>query len=369
MASDFNLHNSHWLKSAKTTAVGELLQDVCALHDLVQHVQQPTRGRNTLDLVMSDTGVRTRYSTHPPIGQSDHSCVIIDFFLRAYQEPKTSRAVWRYGDVDWPRLRHFFKSKNWDALLSGSTDESCAKLTERITQGMERFVPHKLLRCGPSDPAWWTPECTAAHNAKQLAWRCLQQDSSSTPNQTMYNTACRHATSTIAQARQSHQLQLRRKISSGTLRGKQWWPAVKRPGHSRNTEVPVIVDQHGGEHITNKATAECLGQFFSNKCSHGGEDFPNGTFPHVRSRTDKKLLQVHFRIPTVRRALKRLDTSKATGPDGIPATVLNACAKELAIPLSKLFARCFTSGTQPSQWKVARVVPVHKKSSRAVAKN
>ena len=55
--------------------------------------------------------------------------------------------------------------------------------------------------------------------------------------------------------------------------------------------------------------------------------------------------------------------------DGIPARVLKACSAELARPLSKLFTCCLRSGIQPQQWKVAHVVPVHKRKSKSSPSN
>ena len=41
----------------------------------------------------------------------------------------------------------------------------------------------------------------------------------------------------------------------------------------------------------------------------------------------------------------------------------------LAPPFSKLFSLCFRCGIQPSGWKIANVVPVHKKKARSETKN
>ena len=61
--------------------------------------------------------------------------------------------------------------------------------------------------------------------------------------------------------------------------------------------------------------------------------------------------------------------SKATGQDGIPARVLKECASELALPLSKLFTLSFVTGACPAAWKIAMVVPVHKKKARSDPRN
>ena len=53
IAGDFNVHNQSWLGSSKTTRAGELMEEICSMHGLYQHVTSPTRGSNMLDLVIS----------------------------------------------------------------------------------------------------------------------------------------------------------------------------------------------------------------------------------------------------------------------------------------------------------------------------
>ena len=53
----------------------------------------------------------------------------------------------------------------------------------------------------------------------------------------------------------------------------------------------------------------------------------------------------------------------------MPSRVLKECAEALAPPFSKLFSLCFRCGIQPSGWKIANVVPVHKMKARSETKN
>ena len=68
-----------------------------------------------------------------------------------------------------------------------------------------------------------------------------------------------------------------------------------------------------------------------------GKDFTDGKFPSVCSRTRAGLSRIRFREKEVRKRLKKLDVSKANGPDGISARVLRQCARALAQPLTKLY--------------------------------
>ena len=60
--------------------------------------------------------------------------------------------------------------------------------------------------------------------------------------------------------------------------------------------------------------------------------------------------------------LKTLDTSKPMGPDLINPRILKEASRELSVPLCMLFNISLHMNIFPSQWKMANVVPVFKKS-------
>ena len=154
------------------------------------------------------------------------------------------------------------------------------------------------------------------------------------------------------------------------MKNKQWWSTIKAAGgDGRQCSIPLIRDAEGREFSTSKEKAACFGKFFSTKCSLQNDYLQPSELPHFPRRTTSVLSRVRFRQATIARELKRLDPSKATGPDGIPARVLQQCASTLSLPLSRLFSLCFRHGVQPSMWKIANVVPIHKRHSRSEARN
>ena len=58
--------------------------------------------------------------------------------------------------------------------------------------------------------------------------------------------------------------------------------------------------------------------------------------------------------------ISSLDTCKSTGADGVSAKMLKSTAPFIAKSLTKLFNKSLRSGKFPSDWKVARVVPIPK---------
>jgi len=57
------------------------------------------------------------------------------------------------------------------------------------------------------------------------------------------------------------------------------------------------------------------------------------------------------------------------GPDGIHPLLLKECAATVAEPLALIFSKSYSTGTLPSDWKTAQVVPIFKKGSRTDAAN
>ena len=61
---------------------------------------------------------------------------------------------------------------------------------------------------------------------------------------------------------------------------------------------------------------------------------------------------------------KNLNIHKSPGPDHLSPHILKECALELSTSLCNLFNKSFHSGWLPSDWKIAHIIPVHKKEPK-----
>lgn len=375
LAGDFNVHSESWLGSTKTTKAGDTMEEIAAAHGLSQHVSGPTRGDNTLDLILSDYPGSIRTHQLPPLGRSDHNVILADFPGSACTHSKpTERTVWRYKTADWDRLRAYFRKFEWSSLPGHGRDPNtyCEHMTSAILQGMATFIPSKKLVSRTGDPIWWTPECSHAVLLKDKAWRAWRKQPGSITCKELFVQSVSAAASALQAAWSAWSKRLRTKLTAGSMNDKQWWCTLKKAcGEKHQSDIALLVGDDGTEYVTPAAKADCLASYFANKCSLGTDDLKTDRLPASNSsvRPRPEFNHVHFRPATVRRCLSQLDTSKATGPDNIPAIVLKECATELSKPLAHLFSSCFSHGVQPELWKCARVVPVHKRASRTNYRN
>ena len=65
-------------------------------------------------------------------------------------------------------------------------------------------------------------------------------------------------------------------------------------------------------------------------------------------------------LTTTLQALRKVKTNKATGPDNVPAWILNDHANIIAGPLTAIFNSSLREGIIPDTWKSANVIPVPK---------
>ena len=64
-----------------------------------------------------------------------------------------------------------------------------------------------------------------------------------------------------------------------------------------------------------------------------------------------------------------LDPNKASGPDGVENRLLKECSEELAPLLHTLYRKSLDTTDIPGNWKIAEILPIHKKGSVALVKN
>ena len=69
------------------------------------------------------------------------------------------------------------------------------------------------------------------------------------------------------------------------------------------------------------------------------------------------------------RAIRKLNTNKKGGLDGIPPVFIKTCSSQLVLPLTRLFQLSFDNAYMPPDWLRAYVCPVFKKGMPNDASN
>ena len=78
---------------------------------------------------------------------------------------------------------------------------------------------------------------------------------------------------------------------------------------------------------------------------------------------------LRLRVRTVLKVLRGLDEHSGTGLDRVPARILKRCAAELALPVTLLARKLLAEGRGPQCWRTHWIHAIHKRKSRADARN
>ena len=146
---------------------------------------------------------------------------------------------------------------------------------------------------------------------------------------------------------------------------KVWWRTVKSLlGKGSFRSLPIMKDNNKNL-IESKEKADAVNIFF---LSHSNIDTSNAQLP-PEENFEAKLVSVKASEQEVLDLLMSLDTSKATGPDGIGPKLLHEAGPSIAPSLTRLINLCLNSAQVPQMWKHANVMPLVKKGDASELNN
>ena len=353
IVGDMNVHNAQWLQFSRgETPEGLELEAVCASQGLKQHVKEATRGDYLLDLVLSDLGSCLRCSVHPGILDKDHRSVICHIDISIPATPVSSRMSFDFGKAKWKELRQFYRNVDWSALLpQDDPDKAALDFTEFLLFHAKRFIPMKTVQVKPYKHPWIDDSCRRLLSEKH--------DAVGTPS---FEAARDRCTAGFREAQRRFLISTKHKLQHSS--GKDWWKLSKdllAKNTGKENIPPLQTD--GGWVKEPIAKASTLSTTFASKCRLPDPQVNEFSYIHQAQATLQRFLCIRRR--DVLKILKALDVTSATGPDGLPAILLQRCAEELAMPIALLSRACLNNGRWPACWRFHWIHPLHKKKSKA----
>ena len=134
---------------------------------------------------------------------------------------------------------------------------------------------------------------------------------------------------------------------------------------TRAPKIPPLLDK--GTFIINcKEKTRLFNEFFSKQCSLIVNDSILPNFHHI---TEARIDSVAIKKEDILSLIRSLNPNKATGSDDISGQMLLLCDDSVVSPLMIIFCSILETSVYPDQWKLANVVPIHKKEDKQLVKN
>ena len=314
---------------------------------LKQVVKVPTRGKNTLDKIL--TNIHKLYKAPislPALGNSDHSSVLWQPIHQQQQPNQTTKTQYsrRYPDS---RIREFgawITQQTWQEVLDAEgTDNKCDLFYEIIWEKINDCFPLKKRRTHPNDKPWM--------NTKIKGLIAERQKAHQGGNNELRKQLAKKITYEIKKAKRDYHATQMERIR--TAEPRNWFNHMKRIlGTKQKDSLDNIPE------VTNNPDrcADTINKHFA---------AINTTLPPLRQEDLPAYLPAR---PTpiivsehqVYRLLKSIPSTKAPGPGDIPPRLLKEFGPELAKPFCDIFNSSLQEGVFPQRWKKAFAVPVPK---------
>ena len=344
----------------------------------VQHVDRPTRGRGThrpslLDLVLTDiTCPQPQIEYAAPLGRSDHSLLKVTLDINpAVQDFNTKR--FNYIKGDYGKFRRKLQQADWQTILEEEdhvegedhVEEMWRKIKEIVVMAERESVPLKKLRKGKVRfPIPLDHQTRTMIKRKKRLWRrVMQGEENAKPEFNRLRNKVRRAT---RRKKRDLEKEIANQVKSNP---KRFWSYANQRTHHRE---PIPNLSKSGQVSRNDFTesnqekVDTLGSFFSSVFTEEEEgrwEIP--TDPNVEDITEEPDVSEG----NLRKIMKQIRPGKSPGPDAIHPRLLVEGRDEMALPLSKLFAKSLETGCLPADWKLANVTAIYKKGDKRLPSN
>ena len=229
-----------------------------------------------------------------------------------------------------------------------------------------RCIPNKHIEIRPSDLPWYN---SRLRSLKRRVKRKYDNAKGRNFEPDLWNSFCQsrnYYQEQLKLAEEEHKNKLRADLKNSSRSSKCWWRTVKHfMNKNHSTTVPSLI--HDGKHIADSfSKAEIFNSFFleQSKVDSSSASLPEITDPPVSTLDSISIMETE-----VLDILLSLDTSKASGPDGISAKLLKEAAPGICPSLTKLFNLSLANKQFPLAWKQANVSPLYKKGPENLCNN
>ena len=174
-----------------------------------------------------------------------------------------------------------------------------------------------------------------------------------------------HCSKVLVEEYKAYQQRVRAEPREFPKKSKKWWRLNRQLLEKKGSScgVPPLKNPLTGKWaVVAREKADLLAQSFAQKRTLlPAETAVETTEPPEDACVLGNFLVLRRRVAT--RVLKALDPDKATGPDLLPARLLQRFATELSAPVCKLTRLMLQKGVWPQKWRYHWVCPLHKKGA------
>ena len=362
---DFNYPEINWNQDDTLDAAHPFIE--CLGNNfLFQLVEEPTRGKKFLDLVLSsDDSIVQKLQVGEPFESSDHQVIRFELICEKRTLEKNLK-IYDYFKADYNEIRKYAESLNWGSINKlniNSVDEIWAEIKTNLADVKDKFI--NLKRKTKNKCKWVTKRVTRFRNAKKKAWNNYIKSGKESSLYEVYKKKLKVSINENKVAKQSFEEKLANNIKNDSKSFYAYVGSKKRV----NNKVGPLRDNSKQILNSNIENANLLNAYFSSVFTVENLNSIPAPIKLFSENSDQTLTNIDITEDIVLEKLNKINVSKCQGSDQLHPKLLYELRNEIVIPLTMLFTLSLQLGIVPQDWREANVAPLHKKGSREKPEN
>ena len=297
--------------------------------------------------------------------KSDHFTIQCQLAIKKVRPKYNVTKKFAFKRANWEALDEELLAENWLQRFGDLSAEKCWQVFKsRLDIILRKHVPLVSVKLG-SQPPWYDDELRSLKKDLDKARAAAIRH----PEDQMlvqYHKEIEegYRNESLQKERSYYDMTSINENSSSAEVSKKFFKHVK--SQKSSTRIPDTVYYRESFRTKALEKADLFNEFFSDQFTE-----PSGYQVHVDMlrNHENDFNSEMFYVDEVKCILRKLDPSKATGPDNIPGILLKKCCRSVAYPLTLIFNKSYKDGYLPCEWKNANVVPIHKKGDKANVEN
>jgi hypothetical protein len=353
------------------------LNSIIELYQLTQTISSLTRVTMTsstlLDVCLTPTPDKLVLSKVVQIAISDHYMILV--VRRINIRPKQNN---RHKKLEIRNFKYFnaenflmdLSNQEWELLDNNFCVDRMWEIWKIIFLSvLDKHAPirEKRVKNIPNIP--WLTNAIKKQIRERDRLKSLAVKYNSENYWTAYKTSRNHITSSLRAAKTAY---YKAQFESVKHDPKKAWKTVNKILNRKQEcrETNCIHTQNGQISCPNEL-AECFNNHFTDIGPKIATTIGNTdrNFTDYITKTTSSFKFQTVSETKVYNLLSSLNPCKSTGIDKIPAKIIRIAAPIIANSLTRIFNTAIYSETVPSEWKLARVIPLHKNGPRNMLNN
>ena len=271
------------------------------------------------------------------------------------RKPRVKRKCYNYKNANWDALNAELDMLDWGNLLDYCEPEITWLIFKNILfSKIDDHIPKFAIKT-EYQPPWFNSECYTKCKVKDKLHKIFKPKKT-LESELKFKTA-RREFKALVKSKMRENLD----FNDRNVLTKKFWSHVKSCKNTRR--IPEVISYKGITSSVPSVKADIFNNYFYKQFSEPSLynidiDFANDSGN-----------EIDLSVARVKSVLDSLEINKAQDPDAINGAVLKNCSKSLSYPLHKLFILAYNTGYLPSEWKLANVVPIHKKDDKSKVVN